>query len=77
VLTESRQRSSESSRSSGRLSGRLVEDDGDTRQVAGDAYGVRYSRWFGELSLKTTGRMVSRFGPQNLSGCSEEEQDGT
>jgi hypothetical protein len=77
VLTESRRWSSESSRGSGRLSGRLVKDDDDTRRVAGDVYGVRYSRWFGELSLKTTGRTVSRFGPQNLSGCSEEEQGGT
>jgi hypothetical protein len=36
-------------------------------------YGVRYSRWFGGLSLKTTGWTVSRFGPQNPSRGSEEE----
>jgi hypothetical protein len=42
-------------RGSGTLGGRSVEDGGDTRRVAGDAYGVRYSWRFGELSLKTTG----------------------
>ena len=29
---------------------------------------------FGWLSLKTTGWTVSRFGPQNLGGGSEEDQ---
>ena len=35
------------------------------RRVAGDAYGVRYSRRFGGLSLKTTGWIVSWVCPQN------------
>jgi hypothetical protein len=37
-------------RGSGGLGGQPVEDGGDTCRVAGDAYGVRYSRvvwWFG------------------------------
>jgi hypothetical protein len=40
------------------LGGRLVEDGGDTCRVAGDTYGVRYSRRFGGLGLKTLGGWV-------------------
>jgi hypothetical protein len=61
-------------RGSRRLSARAIEEGGDTRRVAGDVYGVHYSWWFGGLSLKTTGWTVSRFGPQNPSRGSEEEQ---
>jgi hypothetical protein len=38
-----------------RLGGRPDEDGGDMRRVAGDTYGVRDSRRFGGLNLKTTG----------------------
>jgi hypothetical protein len=61
-------------RGSGRLGARAVEDGGDTRRVAGDAYGVCYSRWFGELSLKTTRWTASRVWPQNPGGGFEEKQ---
>jgi hypothetical protein len=55
VLTESRRRTCKSSGGSRRLGDCAVEDGGDTCRVAGDAYEVRNSRWFGGLSLKTTG----------------------
>ena len=77
VLIESRQRSSKSSGGSGRLGARAVEDGGDMRRVAGDAYGVCYSRtvwWFGP---QTIGRTVFGFVPQNLGGGSKEERGGT
>jgi hypothetical protein len=74
VLTESRRRTCKSSRGSGRLGGWAVEDGSDTRRVAGDAYGVRYSWRFNGLSLKTIGRTVSGFRPQNPGGGSEKER---
>jgi hypothetical protein len=55
VLIESRRWSSKLSEASGRLGPQVVEDSGGMRRVMGDAYGVRYSRRFGGLSLKTTG----------------------
>jgi hypothetical protein len=38
---------------SGGLDEWLVEDGGDTCRVVGDTYGIRYSRRFGGLDLKT------------------------
>ena len=61
-------------RGSGRLGARAVKDGGDTRRVARDAYGVRYSRRFGGLSLKTTGWTVSWVWHQNPGRGSEEER---
>jgi hypothetical protein len=61
-------------RGSGGLGGRPVEDGGDMCQVAGDAYGVRYSLQFGGLSLKTIGDRFHGFGPQNPGRGSEEER---
>jgi hypothetical protein len=43
VLAESRRRTCKLSGVSRRLGGRAVKDGGDTRRVAGDAYGVCYS----------------------------------
>ena len=77
MLTESRRRTCKSNGGSGRLGARTVEDGGDMRRVAEDAYGVCYSRtvwWFGP---QTIGRTVFGFGPQNLGGGSKEERGGT
>ena len=60
MLTGSRRRTRESSEAQEDLAGRPVEDDGDTRRMAGNAYGVRYPR------------TVYGFGPQNPGGGSEE-----
>ena len=60
MLTGSRRRTRESSEAQEDLAGRLVEDGGDTRRMAGNAYGVRYPR------------TVYGFGPQNPGGGSEE-----
>jgi hypothetical protein len=61
-------------RGSGGLGGRSVEDGGDMCRVAGDTYGVRYSRWFGGLGLKIIGGRFHGFGPQNSGGGFEEER---
>jgi hypothetical protein len=60
VLIKSRQRTCESSEAQEDLAGRPVEDGGDMCQVAGEAYGVRYSQ------------RVSRVWASNLGGGSEE-----
>ena len=60
MLTGSRRRTRESSEAQEDLAGRPVEDGGDTRRMAGNAYGVRYPR------------TVYGFGRQNLGGGSEE-----
>ena len=60
MLTGSRRRTRESSEAQEDLGGRPVEDGGDTRRMAGNAYGVRYPR------------TVYGFGPQNPGGGSEE-----
>jgi hypothetical protein len=44
MLTESRRWTCKSSGGSGGLGGRVVEDGGGTRQVAGDTYEVCYPR---------------------------------
>jgi len=44
VLTESKLRTYESSEAREDLVSQPVEDDGDTCQVVGDTYGVRYSQ---------------------------------
>ena len=62
MLTGSRRRTRESSEAQEDLAGRPVEDGGDTRRMAGNAYGVRYPR------------TVYGFGPQNPGGGSEEER---
>ena len=59
MLTGSRRRTRESSEAQEDLAGRPVEDGGDTRRMAGNAYGVRYP-W-----------TVYGFGPQNPGGGSE------
>jgi hypothetical protein len=61
-------------RGSGRLGARAIEDGGDTRRVARDVYGLRYSQRFGGLSLKTTRWTVSWVWPQNPNEGSEEER---
>ena len=60
MLTGSRRRTCELSEAQEDLAGRPVEDGGDTRRMAGNAYGVRYPR------------TVYGFGPQNPGGGSEE-----
>jgi hypothetical protein len=68
VLTESRQRTCKSSGGSGRLGGQAIKDGGDMRRVAGDAYGIRYSRavWWiepqNDLDLKTRAEVPRRNG---------------
>jgi hypothetical protein len=58
----------------GGLGGRPVEDGGHTCRVARDAYGVRYSRRFGGLSLKTIGWTGLRVWASKPGGGFEEEQ---
>ena len=60
MLTGSRRRTRESSEAQEDLAGRSVEDGGDMRRMAGNAYGVRYPR------------TVYEFGPQNPGGGFEE-----
>jgi hypothetical protein len=66
VLTELRRWTCTSSGSSRRLGGQAIEDGGDTHRVAGDAYGICYSRavWWVEpqndLDLKTRAKVPRR-----------------
>ena len=53
MLTESRRRTCKSSGGSGRLDGRAIEDEGDTRRVAGQ---------FPGLGLKTRAEVPRRNG---------------
>jgi hypothetical protein len=57
-----------------RLGGRPDEDGGDMRRVAGDTYGVRDSRRFGGLNLKTTGWQFRRFGLKTQAEISRRNE---
>jgi hypothetical protein len=64
-------------RGSGGLGGRPVEDGGDMCRVAGDAYGVRYSRavwWFGSQNHRWP---VSRVWASKPGRRFREGTDGT
>jgi hypothetical protein len=61
-------------RGSGGRGRRPVEDGSDTCRVAGDTYGVPYSRAVCSLGLKTIGGRFHGFWPQNPGGGSEKER---
>jgi hypothetical protein len=77
VLTELRQRSSKSSGGFGRHGGGAIEDGGDVRRVAGDAYGVRYLRAVWWVEAKNHRWTVFGFGPQNSGAVSAGIGGGT